>query len=406
MTSVPRLPPELIALIFDCIVADKDWPTLKSCAVLSSAYLPLARKRLFSEITLRLRGSPNPIAIRDVVRRIQGLCDLLARNPDTSRCVRSIAVLDSYPVYDSQWITQQTALPRLLDMLHHVRTLSFGCEVGYLQWSLFSVELREALRTLFRSPLLTKLEVCNLGGVPGTALNTSVRFMYLNNVNTLREDPVSAMFSMDQVETGTVDPLPPTRDIRLCYLHIRTVSMVNTNSAWGVIEAHADKLKFIRWRCWEDAQARDGVSFPGLLDLGKLPALRKLSVRMSYGKVGRDLLGFCDMLEAITRPSSLRFLDLAILYPLQWNPHESHDLSTHEFWRRLAEVLLKSEYRTLHKVTVELTVHEKMCMWNGRRVNSVVEFRNKMKLTLRRLLNMSTLHFKLKVHGFHLDAHE
>ncbi|KAF8903888.1 hypothetical protein CPB84DRAFT_709787 [Gymnopilus junonius] len=258
MSTVPpshhRLPPELISLIFDSVGDSRDWLTLKNCSLVSHTYLPQVRRQLFAVISLHLRSHPNPIVIRDVVRRMKGLCDFLQRDPDASRYVKTLKVLDSYPVYDSEWITQQTWLPVLLDHLHHVRYLTFGCEVGYLQWSLFSHQLQYSLASQFTSPQLLTLTLCNLGSVPSAVLTTSVRYMYLNNITTIDSPEISLV--MEQFWQAL--PLHS----RLACLQLRTVSMANTNSAWGVLEAHADKVKLIKWRCWEGVCIMCYISTP------------------------------------------------------------------------------------------------------------------------------------------------
>jgi hypothetical protein len=49
---------------------------------------------------------------------------------------------------------------------------------------------------------------------------------------------------------------------------------------------------------------------------------------------------------------------------------------------------------------LDLTVHEKVRMWNGRRENSVTVFKKQMRKALGRLFNLSTFDFKFKVHAF------
>lgn len=143
------------------------------------------------------------------------------------------------------------------------------------------------------------------------------------------------------------------------------------------------------------------------MDLGKLPSLKKLSIRMSYGSSGRDLTGFSQMLDAISYPNNMQVLELFILFPLQKRPHEATDVHGHPFWAQLASALLKIEYRTIRKVIMELTVHEKVYVHpNGTRTNTLTEFRNLMKKPLQRLLNMPSLNFKYKVHGFRSGVHE
>jgi len=49
------------------------------------------------------------------------------------------------------------------------------------------------------------------------------------------------------------DPPPTPLDfeaISLSYINARTLSMVNSESTWGVILDHCIDLNFIQWQCW------------------------------------------------------------------------------------------------------------------------------------------------------------
>lgn len=234
---LPSLPPELFCMIFDSLAADRDWAALGACSLLSHRYFRHARTLLFSCITLKLRSNPNPILIHNIARRIYGLCDMFRRDPDAASFVKRFAVLDSYPVYDSQWITQQSLLPRLINKLTAVRECTFGCEVGYLQWGLLSAELATSLEKLFSQPALASLTLSNIGGIPTATLDISVQYLYLNNI------------------TATSAPHTISARSRLCYLNLRTLSLENTESAWELMKTHSPNLKMIRWRCWEGTSA-------------------------------------------------------------------------------------------------------------------------------------------------------
>ncbi|KAF8961755.1 hypothetical protein BDZ97DRAFT_1183822 [Flammula alnicola] len=267
--SHPRLPPELISLIFEFLAADRDWVSLGACSLLSNQCLRSARKLLFLSVTLRLRSDPNPILIHDISRRIQGLCDLLKRDPDTSRYIKVFEVLDSYPVYDSQWITQQTSLPRLINKLTNVQECTFGSEVGYLQWGLFSPELATSLQKLFSYPHLKILTLCNVGMIPTPVLKIPVRYLHLNNITTL---PTLALLGEEPVSLSTPDS-------RLCYLNVRTVSLANTDSAWELMQVHSTNLKLIKWRCWEGTY----LSYSPLV-LTNRNLIHKLTVYQMHGQ--------------------------------------------------------------------------------------------------------------------------
>lgn len=236
----PQLPPELITSIFNILATENDWDTIRACSLLSWQYNPLARRYLFAVVKLKLKSH---VSIRDIVRRIQGLSQLLQTNTYTNRCIKTLEILDTYPVYDSQWITQQSCLPHFISLLENVQSCAFGCEVGYLAWSSFTPELQTSLKKLFFSPQLKSLSLHNLGSVPVVALrNPVIRYLYLNHVSTS-----DLLGGLDDTESQPVD-LPNTQ---LLYLNIRTVSMENTESVSRLMESQGKNLKIIKWRCWE-----------------------------------------------------------------------------------------------------------------------------------------------------------
>ena len=245
----PRLPLELITSIFDILATQNEWDTIRACSLLSSHYTLLARQYLFSTVTLKLGRY---ISIRDVVRRVQGLCRFLQTNTYITRCIKTLEILDTYPVYDSQWITQQSCLPHFISLLGNVQSCTFGCEVGYLAWSSFSPKLQTSLKQLFISPQLRSLSLRNLGLVPEVILrNPVIRCLYLNHVSFSSSDLLH-----DGTESQHDDSQyfsPDIRDTQLIYLNIRTFSIENTDSALRLMKSQGKNLKIIKWRCWEGA---------------------------------------------------------------------------------------------------------------------------------------------------------
>lgn len=252
-----QLPSELISSIFNILAARSDWDTLRACSLLSSYHSPLARQYLFSTIRLKFRSNTNHVSIKDVVRRVQGLCQLLQSDTDINRCIKTLEILDSYPVYESQWITQQSCLPHFLSLLENVQSCTFGCQVGYLAWSSFSPELQTCLKKLFISPQLKTLILRNLGSVPEVTLrNPIIRYLYLNHVSTsssdLLVDDIESQ-QHDEFQRLTTSPEELPVDNHLVYLNIRTLSRENTETISRLIECQGKNLKIIKWRCWEGA---------------------------------------------------------------------------------------------------------------------------------------------------------
>jgi hypothetical protein len=147
----------------------------------------------------------------------------------------------------------------------------------------------------------------------------------------------------------------------------------------------------------------DGMSFTGLVDLGLLPRLKKLSIRMSYGKVGRDLTGLCRTLASTSRRSPLEILELHILFPLQVAPDYTSEIHNHVMWSSLSFLLPRMEHCTLSRVTMDLTVHNKVTMRGDKSYNSITGFRKRMKESLQEILSISTFRFNFRVQAFHLS---
>jgi hypothetical protein len=239
----PKLPLEVLSLIFACLPANNDWATLHACSLLSRQCLRRSRKILFEKISLRIRIDPEskPVLINHVSRRIQGLCDMLQRDPETARSVQALELLDSYPVYNSDWIICNQNLPRLFKMLVGLRSLTFGCEVGYLQWPFLSPELRGSLYMLLRLPHLESLDLRNVGTIPPHVLGTCVRHLCLDSMTIPTPYPYNLLVFRDA-------PLP---DTTLSTLNLRTISTSTSTSAWVVVLMHYRNVESIKWRCWE-----------------------------------------------------------------------------------------------------------------------------------------------------------
>ena len=405
----PRLPLEVMFLIFACLPPNNDWATLHACSLLSRQCLRQSRKILFAKISLRIRIDPKskPVLIIHVSRRIQGLCDMLQRDPETARSVKALELLDSYPVYNSDWIICNQNLPRFFKMLVGLRSLTFGCEIGYLQWPSLSSELRGSLYMLLRMPHLESLDLRNIGTIPPHVLGTHVRHLNLDSMTITLPYPLLVLS----------DALLP--NTALSTLNLRTISTPTSTSSWVVVLMHYRTVESIKWRCWEgnslptlrppsphdyftDPLMADGISFTGTVDFGLLPRLKKLSIRMSYGKVGRDLIGLCKALESISRQSPLEILELDILFPLQIAPDYTSEIHNHMFWSHLAILLLRTEYCALSRVRMDLTVHSRVTTREDRSYNSMTGFRKRMKESLRGMLSNPTFRFNFRVQAFRL----
>ncbi|KAF9528635.1 hypothetical protein CPB83DRAFT_906662 [Crepidotus variabilis] len=381
----PRLPPEIISLVFESLAVSKDWSTLRTCGVLSSAQLHSARKYLFSTVSISLITQVNVVTFKDIARRIQGLTTLLRRDPETSKYVTNLVLLDSFPVYDSDWITQHPCLPTFLHLLPNVQSFTFGCAVGYLSWALISSDLRIALTSLCKNPHLRTLTFCSLGNVPINLFDSAVR--YLTLTNTLVSKAIVGDFQ------------PSDNQFQLRYLAFRSSSLTHTESAWNLMQNCAATLKYLKWRCWEDPVAQ-ASTLPGPIDLGKLTSLKKLSVRLSFGRHGYDLRGFHTLLQNTTEPMPLRILDISISFPLHFQPHKDRDILQHSSWVDFPDVLKRKEYRELKKVKMEFVINRYAGRTASNEGDPVLMFKKAIMRSLVKLRNASSFHFKLSIRTF------
>jgi hypothetical protein len=155
-----------------------------------------------------------------------------------------------------------------------------------------------------------------------------------------------------------------------------------------------------------DPQSSFGSSLPGTIDIGVFPSLKKLSFRLSFGDIGRDLVGLCDLLDSTSQPmDELRVLEISIVFPNQSAPHRILEIRRHVFWSQLATVLEKPEYSSLRHLSMHLTIRRKARTQERHAEDSVNEFRKQIMHALRHVSSMSTLQFRFKVHAFNHQNH-
>ncbi|KAF5310910.1 hypothetical protein D9619_008239 [Psilocybe cf. subviscida] len=389
----PKLPLDIIRYLLDLLLASQDFQSLKAFASTCTEYAQPARRLLFHQVALRLDTQPTPTSISDISRRIQGLCVMFTRSPETRSYIQRFVLLDSYPVYNSDWITQQPRLSNLVGMLTNVRQLTLGCSVGYLDALRLPPELMEPLERLIKQPQLKMLTLINIRFFPQSFLQTHAAFLFAINAHTsLLSGASTAPFS------GS----------RLKYLNVRTESPTDTDCVGHLIQIHRRHLKMVKWRCWEDPRITRSASFPvgGVnVDLGTLRALKKLVLRVSFGSIAADLSGFLLLMNCISRPSPLTILEIIVVCPEQRTDTALNQVYHHDVWRKFVNVLESSMYRSLCRVTLAVTVHQfKVVLPNGHSSTSLVELKQGLEKALSRVINISTLHFTLSVHRFFPDS--
>jgi hypothetical protein len=152
------LPLDILLHIID-LLAGGDYGDIKSLQILSQAcksMVPLCRKHLFSSIRLRSEF------------QIDRFSDLLTKNPDIARYVRSLNyALFNRPTYDHEL--------NILDMLKEhssLQSIELLSSPGFiLDWSNFPESIRSSLVFLIQLPTVTHLNIRSFKGFPATALS-------------------------------------------------------------------------------------------------------------------------------------------------------------------------------------------------------------------------------------------
>lgn len=136
-----------------------------------------------------------------------------------------------------------------------------------------------------------------------------------------------------------------------------------------------------------------------------MTALKKLVLRLSFGGVARDLMQVHQVLNNITRASSLSSIELDVSCPAQHTWFGLEDVERHQVWRLLAEVLSRTEYSGMRRVGLLLRVHDfKVIMPDETTSTSVIELQKRLGQSLRHLTNVPGLHFKYNVQPFLPDS--
>jgi hypothetical protein len=148
------LPLDILLYIID-LLASGDDEDIKSLQILSQAckfMVPLCRKHLFSSLCLRSR------------LEIHCFSDLLSKNPDIARYVRSL----TYAVYN-----HGPGL-NILDMLKEhssLQSIELLSPLVSVDWSSFPESIRSSLESLIQLPTVTHLGIQSFKGFPATAFS-------------------------------------------------------------------------------------------------------------------------------------------------------------------------------------------------------------------------------------------
>jgi hypothetical protein len=217
--SHPTLPLELVENIINFLSSDPR--TLRATSLVSRAWVPVCRSRLFRRIVLHW--------CHDGLRRSDSLYSLLTRSPDIAMYVRKLSVHEGLISPERSQTTfcfaQSSSLPKLLHLLPKLRLLEFRAST-LTHWCELSGELVNALLHAITSgcPLLDEVVFgsWNFASQPTAleallnAVSRRVKTLVLTDIVTVvvPEDQHSAATRL----TVTQHRLEPQRQMPLKFL--------------------------------------------------------------------------------------------------------------------------------------------------------------------------------------------
>ena len=152
----PTLPLDIFLYIIDLLAGGNDWDRIKSLQILSQAcksMVPLCRKHLFSFLDLDSDSS------------IERFGNLLSKNPDIARYVRSLNYLVVDPISEHEL--------NILDVLKERSSLRrIILSSPSMDWNSFPESIRSSLVSLINLPTVTYLDIDSFKGFPATTLSS------------------------------------------------------------------------------------------------------------------------------------------------------------------------------------------------------------------------------------------
>ncbi|KAJ6493045.1 hypothetical protein C8R45DRAFT_988772 [Mycena sanguinolenta] len=195
MKDDPVFPPELFAIIIGALAGDLE--TLRSCALVSSAFHGLAR--VFSHIQV------GPLVDREHNNIVQ-LCELLEESATFAARVESLRLYTE--PNPRNWITEAD-LGRCLSLLVSLTRLCIAVDdSGFLPWLGLSLANRHSIQAIL--PTLTCLELVNVSEFPLALLShcSSLHSLTLDDVLPLTLDDVFPLTLDDVFPLTLADVLP------------------------------------------------------------------------------------------------------------------------------------------------------------------------------------------------------
>ncbi|KAJ6582368.1 hypothetical protein B0H19DRAFT_1252469 [Mycena capillaripes] len=153
---IPRLPLELLLLVFDHLPSDL--ATLRWTCLVSKQWLSISQPRLFDHIYLSApktdRQNPSCSALYQV------LCE----SPHLVQYIRHITILGgalwtTTTVITFRWLPSDECLPALLDILSNSKVESFHMRLSNETWFELPEALQASIRSLISSPYMRDVDL-------------------------------------------------------------------------------------------------------------------------------------------------------------------------------------------------------------------------------------------------------
>jgi len=150
-TQPASLPLDIMEAIFGELAIDSDMATLKNCSLLSSDFLPMCRKHIFSKVEL------DSAVQRSGTSQVRRFKHLLDSNSFISNYIRT---LDYTSACDSK------PAPPDLKHLRRVTSFTFSFTGGTQEWKKMPPPLERSLATFIQSNKLVDLHLVRIQDVP------------------------------------------------------------------------------------------------------------------------------------------------------------------------------------------------------------------------------------------------
>ena len=149
------LPLEILLYTIDLLAGGRDIESLRILSQACKSTLPLCRKHLFS--SLRLCGDSNSVRFSD----------LLSKNPDIARYVRSLNYLVLYNLSSCH----EVKIFEMLKKCSSLRSIELCSAKPDCEWNNLTESIRSSMLSLIQLPTVTSLIIYSIRGFPATALS-------------------------------------------------------------------------------------------------------------------------------------------------------------------------------------------------------------------------------------------